>query len=147
MPHSFVAVFCEDIREETAGTHSLVGVMPDNINLQANGPSEAGMSLMFPKMGIYLRINLDRSIPPTSPVAARLTIPGAPALALGEIGMELIERAYAEGAENNLPVVGLIFKTVLSPVQLREPGVITVHASIDGHEHICGALNLIISAS
>lgn len=144
MTHSCVAIFCEDIREELAGTHSVVGVMPDNINLAVAHPTEGSVPVLFPKMGIYLRVNLDPSRKPRSPVSARVEIPGADDVLLGEINSDLIEKAYADGKSSHSPVVGLIFKSVLSPVQFREPGSMVVYAKIDGKEIACGALNILI---
>lgn len=142
MAHNCMAMFCEDIREEATGTHTLVGVMPDNINL-GGAPAEAE-AIFFPKMGIYLRINLDSSSKPRSAVSARVTIPGADDVSLGEVGSELIEKAYTDSESHGTPAAGLIFKSVISPMQFRKPGLMIVYATIDGKEIACGSLNILI---
>jgi len=49
MTFNCVGIFCEDIREEVGGTHTIVGVMPDNISVAGPPNKEAGSSLLFPK--------------------------------------------------------------------------------------------------
>src|SRR5947199_412358 len=54
-----IGIFCEDIREEKNEVYSLIGVMPDNINV----PATPGM---LPKLAIYARFH----VPPTLNVGA-----------------------------------------------------------------------------
>jgi hypothetical protein len=41
-----MGVFCDDIREEVQGMHSLVGIYPDNVNVPV-------VPRMMPKLGLY----------------------------------------------------------------------------------------------
>jgi hypothetical protein len=143
MAHNCVGIFCEDIREEVSGSHTLIGVMPDNINLVGPPTTETDSTLIFPRLGIYLRVNLDSSQKPKNPITARATIPGASnEIPLGEIGPEAINAAFADAEAKSLPVVGLIFKAVLSPVQLRQSGLAMIYAMIEGSEIVGGILNI-----
>ena len=144
MVHNCVGIFCEDIREETSGTHTIIGVMPDNIMLAtpANAEAGPGAALIFPRLGIYLRVNLDPSHKPTGPITARASIPGLGNQALGELTPADIEKAYADSAVHNFPVVGIIFKAVMSPVQIREAGIATAFVTIEGQEILAAMLNI-----
>jgi hypothetical protein len=141
MTFSCVGLFCEDIREETAGSHTIIGVMPDNIML-ARPNAEADGALVFPKMGIYVRLNLDLSYKPKGPIAARASFPAAPDISLGAIGLEDIIRAKNTVAEKGLPFVGIIFKSVISPLQIPEEGQAKVYVKLDDKEIMAAALNL-----
>ncbi|HEV7598824.1 MAG TPA: hypothetical protein VGO49_01005 [Bradyrhizobium sp.] len=142
MPINCVGIFCEDIREETGGTHTIVGVMPQNIGISPAPESEAGGSLLFPKIGIYIRVHFDISDKPDTPIAARVVIPGVPDLHLGEMGIEALNNAVADAVSKNNPIVGIIFKAVATPVQLRESGTAKALVRISGEEIECATLNI-----
>jgi hypothetical protein len=146
MTFSCLGIFCEDIREEVSGTHTIVGVMPDNINLVAPAGQE-GASILFPKMGIYVRVNLDAPNKPRGPISARASIPGAPEIPLGEIGPADIDKAFADAREKNNPLVGIIFKGVASPLTLTTSGVGSVFVTVDGEEHLAAIINIQIARS
>jgi hypothetical protein len=137
-----VGIFCEDIREEVGGTHTIIGVMPDNIGVSAPPESGAGDSLLFPRIGIYIRINLDSSNKPDRSITAKASIPGMADFALGEMGTESLEKAFADAAAKNNPMVGVIFKGVATPVQLRASGVAKATVTINGEEILCATLNI-----
>jgi hypothetical protein len=140
-----VGVFCEDIRDEVSGTHTIIGVMPDNIVIAAVPNSEAGGSLLFPRIGIYVRVNLDPSYKPDQPIIAKVSIPGMADFNLGEMGIESLNKAFAEAAEKKNPLVGIIFKGTVSPVQLTESGLAKATVTVGGNEILCAVLNIQIS--
>jgi hypothetical protein len=140
-----VGIFCEDIREEVGGTYTIVGVMPDNIVIAAVPNSDASGHLLFPRLGIYVRVNLDPSHKPDRPIVAKVSIPGMADLQLGEMGIEDIGKAFADSAEKNNPLVGIIFKGTVSPVQLTESGLAKTTVTIDEKEILCATLNIQIS--
>jgi hypothetical protein len=141
-----LGLFCEDIREETSGSHSIVGVMPDNINLQAQErlklPDSDKGKLIFPKMGFYVRANLDATAPAPKQVTAAVSFPGHGIIPLGVIGAEAIEKAFAESHSNKTPYVGVVFKAVMAPLPITESGMATLHVNVDGQEQACGSLNV-----
>jgi hypothetical protein len=146
MTYSCVGLFCEDIREEVSGSHTIIGVMPDNITLAVPPSNEAaGSSLLFPKMGVYLRVHLEPSHRPAGAISARVSIPGIPDLSLGELGPDAIEKAFADSVVKKFPLVGIIFKAVLSPLQITEPGLATAFVKIEEKEIIAAMLNIQIA--
>jgi hypothetical protein len=142
MTHNCVGIFCEDIREETSGTHTVVGVMPDNINLVAPDDKQSDGKLLFPKMGFYIRVSLDTQQPPPKLITASVAIPGIEFINLGAIGTADVEKAFADAAVKSSPLVGVIFKGVFAPITLSESGVATLHVVVDGEDQICGILNV-----
>jgi hypothetical protein len=142
MSHNCIGLFCEDIREEVGGPYTIVGVMPDNINVAGPAGAESGLPLMLPKMGIYLRVNLDASKRPKGAVTARATIPGLDDVQIGELGEVAIKAAYVDSKAKKQSVVGLIFKAILSPVQFKQSGLAVIYVKIDGAEIIAGILNV-----
>jgi hypothetical protein len=145
MTYSCAGLFCEDIREEVNGSHTIVGVMPDNITLAGPPAKDAGSSLLFPKMGIYLRINLDVSHRPEGAITARAVFPGIPEVSLGELGSDAIEKAFADAVAKNFPVVGVVFKAVLSPVQFKESGLAQAFVKVEEKESLGAMLNIQIA--
>lgn len=141
MPHSCVGIFCEDIREEVIGSHTIVGVMPDNINL-AGPVTKAGESLLFPKMGMYVRVNLDSSQRPKAAVSVRTIFPGIPDVPLGEVALDVIAKAFDDASDKASPLVGLIFKAVVSPMQFTTAGMAFIIVTIDDTEYVAAALNI-----
>jgi hypothetical protein len=142
MAHNCVGIFCEDVRDEVSGSHTIVGVLPDNINIAGPPPEVADSAFMFPKMGIFLRINLDGSQRPKEPITARATFPGNPDFLLGEIGIDVIENSFADAKAKSQPIVGLIFKAVFSPLPLRMSGQAIIYATIEGQDIVSGVLNI-----
>jgi hypothetical protein len=139
-------LFCEDIREEINGAHTIVGVMPDNINLQGQEglklPDGDKGQLLFPKMAFYVRANLDASAPAPKQMAAAVSFPGHAIMPLGVLGTEALEKAFAESKTNKTPYVGVVFKAVIAPLTVTESGLATLHISVDEHVQICGTLNV-----
>jgi hypothetical protein len=135
-PFSIIAFFCEDVREETSGTHTIVGVLPDNLNIGAT-PG------MLPKLGVYVRIQMPLDANPQK-IVVRIKVPGELNLELAKFD-SLIEEAKTNARNIDMPFFGLIAKGTLSPLPIAAPGRIEAIVEIDGREHICGALNLIQS--
>ena len=145
MAHSCVGLFCEDIREEASGSHTIVGVMPDNITLARPGGAASSDALLFPKMGIYLKLNLDVGARPTGRITTGVSFPGMSEIALGAFEPEALETAFASAIESGLPVVGVIFKAVLSPLQFRESGLATAYVTLEGQKLVGAVLNIQIA--
>jgi hypothetical protein len=133
-PFSFVGLFCEDLREEISGTHTIVGVLPDNIVV-------GSVPGMLPKLGIYIRIQVDMDIIPRT-LNARMRIPGGQIFELANFA-ELIAPAKEQAAAKGTPFAGLLAKGTFTPLPISELGRIEAIVEIDGTEYVCGVLNLI----
>jgi hypothetical protein len=145
MPTNCIGIFCEDIREEVGGTHTIVGVMPDNIHLAAGGaPPEGADAILFPKLGMYARVNIDPSYKGGA-VTCRASFPGNADIPMGGMDAEAMKKAMNVSKANSFPMVGLIFKSIVAPLQFQKSVVLRIIITIDGAEIVCGALNVVIA--
>jgi hypothetical protein len=133
-PFSFVGIFCEDIRDEVSGTHTIVGVLPDNINI-------GGLPGMLPKLGIYIRIQIDKDAAPKT-LKARMKVPGGTVFEIADFD-PLIASAKEQAEQKGTPFAGLIAKGTFTPMPITEIGRIEAIVEIDETEYVCGVLNLI----
>jgi hypothetical protein len=133
-PFSFIGIFCEDVRDEVGGTHTVVGILPDNVNIGA-------LPGMIAKLAIYIRIQLDKDYNPKV-LKARMKIPGGIAFEIADLA-ELIRPTKEQAESSNMPFVGLVAKAIISPLQISQVGRIEAIVDVDGTEYICGVLNLI----
>lgn len=138
-----VGIFCEDIREEVGGTHTILGVMPDNVHLGGKPPGTNDTSILIPKMGFYVRLNLETNGPIPREVAAEVAIPGRDVIKLGALSSEGIEKAFKDSVSNKLPFVGVIFKAAVSPLPIPKSGIAELRVRIDGRMIVCGTLNIV----
>ncbi len=136
-PFSAIALFCEDIREEKSGVDSLMGVLPDNINV-GNLPG------MLVKLCVYFRIQLDVDVNPKT-MKARIKLPGAAPIEIATFD-DLIETSKQHAEAIGLPFAGMIAKAIFTPLAIDQLGKIEAFIEVDGTEYICGALNLVQSA-
>lgn len=131
---SFIGLFCEDIREETAGTRTLVGILPDNI-LVSNLPG------VLPKLFCYFHIHLSVDSTVTQ-LKARLKFPGGPVVEVADFE-KLIEPTKEGAKATGMPFAGLIATGGVVPAPVSQLGKIEAVVEVDGTEYVCGALNLV----
>src|SRR5690349_2972183 len=116
---SAITIFCEDIREESAGTHTLIGIMPDNIAVQA-------APFTFPKISVYTRILLSTDFDP-APMEIVLSRDSEKERKLAVIDAELPRMAIEQSKETGSSICGMISKLGVSPFQLLTEGRIRVY--------------------
>jgi hypothetical protein len=137
MKFSAIALFCEDIRDEKSEQDTITGILPDNINLPRS-------SAVLPKLGIYLRFHLNADSEFRT-IRARLRVPGADELSLLALDESVLAEMRTNALSSGMPFAGLISKTMFAPFTVGAAGKFEVVAEIDGTDHICGALNVVIS--
>ena len=132
---SAVALFCQDIREEKAGTVSIIGVFTDNITVQK-------VPFAFPQMAIYTRINFPVSEEPPRIIAMRIVFADGREIDLATFDAELIQKARSESVAKGSAKAGLVATAAMAPVPIAQAGRINVIAKIDGQDSVCGTLNV-----
>lgn len=132
---SVISLFCEDIREEKSGQDILIGIMPDNIDMRR-------LPSALPKLGIYIRVNLDVTNQPKSVSAKIQNIDGSETQ-LQSWDKAVIDKAFADSKSNSMPLVGLILKAVIGPFPVTQAGKLVSKVVIDGDEYIGGVINII----
>jgi hypothetical protein len=137
---SAVAVFCEDIREEKSGQDSIIGTLPDNMNIPT--AIVPGQQALLPKFGCYLRMNLDPQDKPKE-LSVRLVDAQGATITAGGWEQNVLDKAFSDAIANKMPVVGLIFKVIAAPFPIVAAGQITAIAVVNGTDYVAGALNII----
>jgi hypothetical protein len=130
-----IALFCDDIREEKAGTVSVIGIYPDNITVQK-------APLMLPKCGIYVRLNIRLEETPPERISLRLVHADGTEFPLTTFNVEMMEKARAESQAMGAANAGLISTALLAPFPIKQLGRINVVVKIDNEESVCGTLNV-----
>jgi hypothetical protein len=130
---SSICLFCEDIRHEQNNVDTLVGVLPDNINI-ATAP------VLLPKLALYFVTVFPLSKVPTT-ISVRLQTPWPTELVnLGAVSQEQIANAVNEAREQGSDGVKFISKTIVSPFNIQGPGKIAAITSIDNRSILAGIL-------
>jgi hypothetical protein len=143
---SAVCIFCEDIREEKSGQDTIVGTFPDNLVVEGAPPPTPTAKGIMPKLGIYLRVNLRTDGDKPANISAKVLAPSGDIIAQSGWAAELLEQSYADAIRNQMPIYGLLLKLVASPVPIAN-GKITTIVTIDGTDHLAGALNVILPSA
>jgi hypothetical protein len=129
-----IALFCEDIREEKSGQYTIVGILPDSLNVQR-------VPAVLPKLGIYLRFHLNTASKFRT-IKATLRVPGGKNIPLAEVHQKLLAELRTKALSSGTPFAGLVYKTFFSPFGVSAAGRLEVVAEINGAYHICGVLNI-----
>lgn len=130
---SIIAMFCSDVRSEKGGTETLVGVFPDNVTL----PNIPGA---FTQMSVYVRMHIRPTFHPKQ-IITRLFMPDGSELEHSEMAMDLVERAREKAIANNASYLGVIARFTVAPMRIAQEGRLQVIVSVDGRDHVAGALN------
>jgi uncharacterized protein DUF6941 len=136
---SAIAIFCSDVRQEKGGTETIVGVFPDSVNL----PKIPGA---FAQMYVYVRMHMRPSFRPSS-IVTKLVLPDGTELDQSPMEPDLIERTREKAIASNSPYMGLIAKFAMVPMHITQEGRLQAIVSVDGEDHVVGALNCRLAPS
>lgn len=143
---SAVCIFCEDIREEKSGQDTIVGTFPDNLVVEGAPPPIPNSKGIMPKLGIYLRVNVNTDGDKPSNISAKVLGSSGDIIAQSGWAPDLIDHSFEDAKRNQLPIYGLLLKLVAAPVPIAN-GKITVIVTVDGVECLAGALNVILPSA
>lgn len=133
---SAVALFCEDIRQESNGMHSIVGTFRDNIA----GSVYPGH---MPRLGIFMRANFPKDSVPEN-VSMRLEIPWlSEPLSLSQMDKNALYKARENALAEDNEFVGVIMTAVVSPFLAKEVGRVVAVLTVDNRDHVIGSLKFI----
>jgi hypothetical protein len=136
-PVSVICLFCEDIRQEQNGVNTLVGVLPDNMAFEK-------LPAVLPKLGIYVRINIDPAVDPGT-MSLALSVPGIDDhIPIAEVEHRLIEAVRKDAQGQQAPIAGIISRAVFSPFNIPREGRMRALATIRGEPVTCGSLNIVL---
>ncbi len=144
MTLNVVGVFCEDIREEKSGQVSLVGILPDNVNISQPPPDRPNSRATIPKLGVYVRIHIGVDYDPGA-MSLKLRLPDGREIDLGAVDKFLLDKAKNDARARQLPIAGIISQAVLMGFVLPQSGIITAILEAGQEKHVCAVLNAQIS--
>ena len=132
-PVTAVGLFCDDIREEKAGTDSLVGVMPDSLNM----PQFPGVLL---RLSLYVRVLADPGTK-LGETTLWLRLPDGKERHLQTIDAAVIDGSQEQARRALFPYAGLIMRVAFQNFPVPAPGRMDAIVKWRGGEAICAALN------
>jgi hypothetical protein len=130
---SAIALFCFDAREEKGGTETLVGILPDNVNM----PSFPGG---FVQMTVYFRVHMNVTYRPME-IIARVILPDGSELNRYQMDQAALEKTREKAVKNGNTYMGLITRFTVAPLRIDEPGRIQALLNVDGTDIVAGSLN------
>jgi hypothetical protein len=132
-----VALFCDDVREEKAGTDTLVGIFPDNVVV-------AEVPTSIPKVSIYFRFH-GAVVAPVTSLQFLVTVPWSDEPILKhDVSREVIEKGVEESKINGLPLFGIISRITTYNWVVEKSGIVLVKAIVnDSSEIVCGQLRIV----
>ena len=131
---SVVALFCDDIRQETSGTTTIVGVFPDNLNM----PIIPGGLL---KLGVYIRLHLRPDFSPV-PIYTWIELADGREVNRDEVDPKLVRDTLEKARTRDAPYAGLIAAFVVGNFAVKEPGRLKAMVQIGEQKIVAGALNV-----
>jgi hypothetical protein len=129
-----ISLFCEDVREETNGQYSLIGVLGDNISV----PQFPGM---MPKLAIYVRINLAPTWKMRGGFDIYITPPNGEREILHSIEGALVKDTISKIRKAKNPVAGIYSHIVLSPLPVQSAGRLSLELQWSNGVIFLGSLN------
>jgi hypothetical protein len=139
-----VGFFCEDVREEKSGQLTLVGVLPDTINIPRPPPDLPDMMrARMPKLGLYVRVHMSLDYGGRS-MKTKLKFPDGGETPIGVVDEAIIAKAKDDAVAQGLPIAGVIQHAVLQGFAIpNPPGLVTAILEVDGTEHMAAILRFI----
>lgn len=131
-PLQAVGFFCEDVREEQAGTETLIGIYPDNMAVP-------GIPGMLHKLGIFVRINFDPESPPSKGTVV-LIAPDDSRQVIGEFSEQLIQESRNGAVAQGTLIAGLKMRSTLIPFPVFTPGRFQLIAEFGDDQYLCATL-------
>lgn len=134
---SAFALFCDDIREETSGKHTLVGLFGDFMTIT----SPTGKPpVAVPKLVVRCVVRAYQD-DPVKNVLFRIS--GPP---IGQPREDRFENIDWSRADPKLGRWQVVLDIVFTPLVIREPGPIVAEAVVDGEVLQAGGLQVIFAA-
>lgn len=140
-----MAVFCEDIRQERGDVVSLIGAMPDNVDLVGSVGNFGGTLIegdaprIMGKLCIYVRINFDPKFDIGVP-ELRLVMPDGEVVPVGTIADNIVKKAITDATTKNNILAGVISNVFMGGFRPPKMGSMKLEVVINGESYVAGAL-------
>jgi hypothetical protein len=125
-------LFCDSVRDETTSTQTIVGVLPDNLNIPK-------VPAAVPRLTLYVRIMLDPARDP-GPMALWLIFPDGQERTLQTFEAGVVNEARTRAQESNMPYAGLLSNITFPNFPVLQYGRVKAVLRVGDEEILCGAL-------
>jgi hypothetical protein len=145
-PVTVMALFCEDIREEKDEVITLVGIIPDTVNVATSRKERSGLTAIgvdtrvLAKLCMYVRINFDPDYELPEP-KIRLIQPDNVSIELGTIDAATVQKARSDAKSKGNLLAGVISRVTLGGFKLPRTGTLKLEVQLEKEVHLAGALN------
>jgi len=136
---SSVALFCDDIRFEKSNQETLVGVFPDNIEVE-NLPG------VMPKLSIFVKVNCSAGFNLRS-LTNRFIDPEGNIIFENSAEQQIIDQAAKDAEQEQSPSFGVKSTIISAPFQFNISGRYLLVSVINDEECLSGFLNIKVKAS
>lgn len=129
-----LGMFCQDVRDEVEGTHTIVGVFPDNVNV----PTFPGS---VPTLTLYVRIGfrIDQDLPP--PMTLVLISPTSEEMEVQKFDTPFIQKAVDDARTAGNFFTGIIARTSYANLRIADAGHLKAVLRCGDREYLAGALH------
>jgi hypothetical protein len=136
-----MALFCEDIREEKKDIFTLIGIMPDTINIgdPVGAPAPPEATRILTRLCAYIRINFDPDFDLGNP-DIKLVLPNDEIIPLGTIESDVVHKAQSEAKAKGNRLAGVISRVALSGFRPPTDGVVSIEVDVKGEIYVAAAL-------
>lgn len=134
MNYCALCLFCEDIRQEQGSQETLIGILPNNINVQS-------LPGMMPKLGVYVRYHFSIDYRPKSVQSFFLDTEENEILKMG-IDESLLSETFSSSKRLNQPILGFMSRAVTAPFVFNHEGLYKVITDVDGEQFVAGILDI-----
>ncbi len=134
-PTSVMALFCEDMREEVGGKTTLVGILPENLNVPELPSEESGSIGAMPQLCIYLRLGFDVQTEISS-ISVHLTFPDDTVRDLDIVNIVFVKKAQEEAKAKGRTMAGIISQVRFAPFPLPKFGRLQVATAINSVQYL-----------
>lgn len=134
LPISGIALFSEDVRREMDNLVTVVGVMPDNLEVP-------GFPGALAKLALYARIHIDIDFDP-NPLRLHIAVNGTKSFEITSFEADLVNRTREDARDKQNPYAGLLAHSVFSPFPVPEAALLEVVMSYGNEEAVIGALRI-----
>jgi hypothetical protein len=132
-------LFCDDIRTETSGQHTLVGIYPDTLEV----PQVPGK---FPVLWLYIRIHLDPALDP-GPMKVVIRLPDGRDFPVGDIGPADVDPIRRRAQDDGNPIAGVLLRYRFEDFQVHQAGRVVALLKTSKGDHAVASIRFFVAAT
>lgn len=132
-------LFCDSVRDEVANTQTIVGALPDNLNVP-------GIPRGLPRLTLYVRIMVDVDRPP-EPMTLSLIFQDGQRREIQVFGSDIVAESCAGAKAIGMPYAGILSNVTFPNFPVLMYGRLTAVLQVGGEEIVCGMITFVEAPS